>query len=134
MTRPNGSALLVEPALLLRCEAGVALIAACIAYNTVFPHQWTLFALLFLLPDVSLLAYAATQKLAAANAYNIAHTEAAPFLLGLFAFETHHHLAGKLALIWISHIEFDRLIGYGLKFSSSFRYTHIQSAKSASRS
>jgi hypothetical protein len=83
---------------------------------------------------VSLLAYAVRRNSVATTLYNIAHTEAAPFLLGLFAFETHHSVAGKLALIWISHIEFDRLLGYGLKFPSSFRYTHLQSANSGNPS
>ena len=30
------------------------------------------------------------------------------------------------ALIWISHIGFDRLLGYGLKYPTQFRDTHLQ--------
>ena len=31
-----------------------------------------------------------------------------------------------LALIWLSHIGFDRLIGYGLKYETAFKDTHLQ--------
>ena len=31
-----------------------------------------------------------------------------------------------LALIWLAHIGMDRLLGYGLKYSSGFKDTHIQ--------
>jgi len=30
------------------------------------------------------------------------------------------------ALIWISHIGFDRMLGYGLKYPTQFRDTHLQ--------
>ena len=30
-----------------------------------------------------------------------------------------------LALIWSAHIGFDRLIGYGLKYSTGFKETHL---------
>ena len=30
-----------------------------------------------------------------------------------------------LALIWIAHIGMDRLLGYGLKYPSGFRDTHL---------
>jgi hypothetical protein len=31
-----------------------------------------------------------------------------------------------VALIWIAHIGFDRLLGYGLKYISDFKHTHLQ--------
>jgi hypothetical protein len=30
-----------------------------------------------------------------------------------------------LSLIWAAHIGFDRLLGYGLKYSSNFQHTHL---------
>jgi hypothetical protein len=30
-----------------------------------------------------------------------------------------------LALIWVNHIGVDRLLGYGLKFSNGFGWTHL---------
>ena len=31
-----------------------------------------------------------------------------------------------LALIWVAHIGMDRLMGYGLKYPSAFKDTHLQ--------
>ena len=32
----------------------------------------------------------------------------------------------KLALIWLTHIGVDRAVGYGLKYPSGFKDTHLQ--------
>jgi hypothetical protein len=133
MNSTNTSFPLLRPDLLLRVEGGLQLAIACIAYGHFFPQQWGLFALFFLAPDLSLLAFASKQGAISAAVYNLAHTEALPLLLGLAAFETHHPFGGKLTLIWMAHISFDRLLGYGLKFASSFRYTHVQSAREWAR-
>jgi hypothetical protein len=34
-------------------------------------------------------------------------------------------LATAVGLIWLLHIGFDRAIGYGLKYPSSFKETHL---------
>ena len=31
----------------------------------------------------------------------------------------------SLGLIWLAHIGFDRALGYGLKYTQGFRYTHL---------
>ena len=36
-----------------------------------------------------------------------------------------------MALIWAAHIGFDRLLGYGLKYPSAFRATHLGSVRNA---
>ena len=46
--------------------------------------------------------------------------------MGLLAWNRGSLLTGQLALIWLSHISFDRCLGFGLKFPESFRVTHIQ--------
>jgi hypothetical protein len=35
-------------------------------------------------------------------------------------------LAVGMALIWTTHIAFDRLLGYGLKYPTYFKDTHLQ--------
>ena len=35
-------------------------------------------------------------------------------------------VAIQVALIWLTHIGFDRLLGYGLKYPSAFTDTHLQ--------
>ena len=31
----------------------------------------------------------------------------------------------SLALIWVAHIGFDRMLGYGLKYPTAFGHTHL---------
>jgi hypothetical protein len=119
---------LTRPDVLLRLEALLALVVGCIAYQRLYPHHWGLFALLFLVPDVSLLGYVRPANKQSAAFYNLVHSYVFPLALGLFAWERGGVLAGQVALIWLAHISFDRCLGYGLKFPESFRYTHIQSS------
>ncbi len=113
-----------QPSLLLRAEGLVCLAAGCMAYQRFWPGHWGLFAALFLAPDLSILAYLGKDKKLAATCYNALHSYLGPVALALAFWP----VAGPYALIWICHIGFDRLMGYGLKFPSAFGFTHIQSA------
>jgi hypothetical protein len=126
MNASSGSIYLTRPDVLLRLEGLLALVVGCIAYQRLYPHHWGLFALLFLVPDVSLLGYLRSANKTSATFYNLVHCYALPLMLGLLAWERGSVLGGQLALIWMSHISFDRCLGYGLKFPESFPYTHIQ--------
>jgi hypothetical protein len=128
MNASSGSIYLTRPDVLLRLEALVALFVGCAAYQRLYPHHWGLFALLFLVPDISLLGFLRPVNKASAAFYNLVHSYVLPFGLGLVAWERGGVLGVQLALIWVSHISFDRCLGYGLKFPESFRYTHIQSS------
>jgi hypothetical protein len=119
---------LTRPDVLLRLEALLALFAGCLAYQHLYPSHWGLFALLFLVPDVSLLGYLGPANKAAAAFYNLVHCYVLPLALGLLAWYRGSPVSGQLALIWLAHISFDRCVGYGLKFPQVFRYTHIQSS------
>jgi Domain of unknown function (DUF4260) len=126
MNASSGSIYVTRPDVLLRLEGLLALVVGCVAYQYLYPHHWGLFALLFLVPDISLLGYLRPASKTSAAFYNLVHCYVLPFALGLLAWERGGVLGGQLALIWIAHISFDRCLGYGLKFPESFRYTHIQ--------
>lgn len=113
---------------MLRLEGLFALAVECVAYEHFFPGHWGVFALWFLAPDLTLLGYMRSAGSASATLYNLVHTYVLPLALGLFAWKHGQTLAGELALTWLSHISFDRCLGFGLKFPGIFRYTHIQSA------
>jgi hypothetical protein len=117
-----------RPVFLLRAEALSVLFVACAAYHLLFPHHWVMFACLFLVPDLSLLLYARGPNAMANIAYNVIHSYVLPALLGGLAVLFASTLLGELSLIWISHIGFDRVLGYGLKYPNTFKFTHIQSA------
>jgi hypothetical protein len=116
------------PSFLLRAEGLMAVAAACFAYHRFFPGHQGLFAMLFLAPDISLLAYLGSRGALAATAYNSLHTYVGPMALGLVALGAGPAWTGQFALIWLAHIGFDRLLGYGLKYPGEFRRTHIQRA------
>lgn len=118
---------MTQPALLLRLEALLVLSASLLGYRALHGH-WILFAALFLVPDLSLAGYLSPSKPFAAALYNTVHSYILPLLLGFASWRMSHLLLGQLALIWIAHIAFDRLLGYGLKFPQAFNPTHIQSA------
>jgi hypothetical protein len=107
----------------LRVE-GAALAFAAIAAYAHLGGTSPLFAVLILAPDLSFLGYLAGARIGAA-AYNAMHSTIGPILLGAFGALLGQHLAILIALIWIAHVGFDRAMGYGLKYASGFRNTHL---------
>jgi hypothetical protein len=112
------------PRLLLHAE-GLAVFAAAIGLYFRADYQWWLLLALVLAPDLSMIGYAAGTRVGAA-AYNSVHTYVLPVVLGLAGVLAESSLATKLALIWLAHIGLDRALGYGLKYPTHFKYTHLQ--------
>jgi hypothetical protein len=111
------------PKIILQLEAAGVLVAAVIAYAW-NGRGWLMFALLFLVPDISMLGYLGGRRLGA-GIYNLAHTYVLPAALAAYGLYQSQPLALDLALIWIAHIGFDRLLGFGLKYETAFRHTHL---------
>ncbi len=114
---------LSAPKLLLHLEGLLALGLACFFYHRL-GASWTQFALLFLVPDVSMAGYLLGAK-AGARVYNAAHTYLAPFFLGLIGVAAGWAFVLPFCAIWVAHIGFDRVMGYGLKYESGFKDTHL---------
>ncbi|MBA3245814.1 MAG: DUF4260 domain-containing protein [Actinobacteria bacterium] len=112
------------PRLLLRLE-GAAVLAGSLVLYFDQDFGWLLLVLLALAPDLAMVGYAAGERVGAA-AYDLVHTEALPVALGLVGVLADRELAVQLALIWLAHIGADRLLGYGLKYPTAFRDTHLQ--------
>ncbi|MBC6906512.1 DUF4260 family protein [Saccharophagus sp. K07] len=109
--------------IILRLEGLLVLILSLLVYAQ-YGSGWTLFAILFLLPDLSLLAYFSGPRIGAA-AYNAAHSYIGALLLVTWGFLLGGSLALALGIIWVAHIGFDRAMGYGLKSPEGFRFTHL---------
>ncbi len=110
--------------LALRLE-GVAVAAAALALYFDQRYSWLALVLLWLAPDLGALGYLAGSR-AGAVAYDLTHFEGWPVALGVVGVMAGSGLAIQLALIWLSHIGIDRAIGYGLKYPSAFKDTHLQ--------
>ena len=120
--RTNGS-VVGAVGVLLRFE-GLALFLAATMMFSLVHGRWSIYALLFLSPDLSLAAYLGGPK-TGAIAYNTLHSSIGPLLLGLAAVSGAVAGAGPVALIWLAHIGFDRAAGFGLKYASAFSHTHF---------
>jgi hypothetical protein len=57
--------------------------------------------------------------------YNAAHCYMAPMALMVTGFATSSPLVLSIAMIWLAHIGIDRALGYGLKYSAGFGFTHL---------
>jgi hypothetical protein len=112
-----------QPKLILRLE-GLALFAASLAAFIYLKQSFWIFAGLLLVPDLSMAAYLAGPKLGAII-YNIFHTTIAPLLLAIYGVWFGELFAQILASIWLAHIGLDRAIGYGLKYATDFKDTHL---------
>ncbi len=87
-------------------------------------HGWLRWLLLFLLPDLSFGAYLIGPRVGAA-VYNGMHSYALPLLLLVTAEVLAQGTLLVIALVWLAHIGFDRMLGYGLKYPTGFRDTHL---------
>jgi Domain of unknown function (DUF4260) len=112
------------PRLLLRFEGAALAAAALVLYfDQGFP--WWLVLVLGLAPDLSMVGYVAGPRVGA-SAYDLAHTYALPVPLAALGVLADAEAAIQVGLIWAAHIGVDRALGYGLKYSSAFRDTHLQ--------
>ncbi len=114
---------LARPGTLLRVEGGVLLAMSVLLY-WVNGGSWVLFGLLILAPDVSMLGYLLGSKVGTAS-YNSVHNYVPPAGLAAFGVMGGSPLAVSVALVWFAHIGMDRLAGYGLKYASGFKDTHL---------
>lgn len=109
--------------LVLRAEGACILLAAVLAYAE-RGSGWGYFALFFLAPDISFLGYLLGTRIGALF-YNAAHSLIGALLVLVLALLTGSALTLSVALIWCAHIGFDRMLGYGLKYSTGFGFTHL---------
>jgi hypothetical protein len=116
---PRRSSVLI----LLRLE-GLAVAAVTAVLYSRTGASWWLFAALWLVPDISMLAYLHSPCWGA-RVYNAVHAYLAPAALALSALLLHAHGLLPFALIWANHIGVDRLLGYGLKYADGFGWTHL---------
>jgi hypothetical protein len=108
---------------LLRWE-GVTLFVGPTLFYLFSGAPWQVYALLFLVPDLSMLGYLAGPRVGAV-VYNAAHATIGPLLLALAGLVLLEPVMGSISLIWLAHIGLDRALGYGLKYSAGFRITHL---------
>src|ERR1700739_1078684 len=108
---------------LLRLE-GLTPFAGMTLLYAVWGGSWWVYALLFLVPDMSFAAYLAGPR-TGAIIYNAAHSYMAPMALMTTGFGMNSPLTLATAMIWLADTGTDRPLGYGLKSSAGFGFTHL---------
>ena len=110
---------------LLQAEAIVPFLIAILLINRLPVHfTWWIWIPIFLAPDLSMLGYVIGNK-AGAFAYNLFHHQLVAILvagIGMLLQSPEIELAG---LVLLGHSSLDRVMGYGLKFTTGFKFTHL---------
>lgn len=116
--------MLTNPRRLLDLEGAAIFVLAIFLYRAGH-FSWGLFALLFLAPDLFMLGYLLDAKWGAAF-YNLVQTYTGPVALLLISFVLPAPQLNPCGLIWLAHLGFDRMLGFGLKYPTFFKDTHLQ--------
>lgn len=117
---------MTTPSRFLRLE-GLAVAAAALGAYVLLGGPLWLLVVLALAPDLSMIAYAAGPRRGALG-YNIVHSYALPLGLAGLGLWFDAVLALQVAAVWVAHIGVDRLVGYGLKYETGFKHTHLSGA------
>jgi len=112
------------PRHLIRAE-GIAVAAAAIVLFFHEGYPWWVLVVLALAPDLSAIGYVFGPRVGAAS-YDAFHTYVGPIVLGLAGVVWSNDAATMIALVWFTHIGIDRAVGYGLKYPTGFKDTHLQ--------
>lgn len=108
---------------ILRAEGAAAGAIATLLFAAT-DASWWLYAVLLLVPDLAMVGYLRGSNVGALT-YNLAHAYVLPLGLAAIGIVGVQPLATSIALIWIAHIGFDRMLGYGLKRPTGFKHTHL---------
>lgn len=101
-----------------------ALLLLSIYMFSLLDYAWWWFPALLLVPDLSMAGYAFGNK-AGAWLYNLFHHRGvaiAIYFIGIYLVNNTVLLAG---VILFAHCCMDRMFGYGLKYESGFKFTHL---------
>ena len=112
------------PRTLLHVEGLVVAVGSLVVYFDV-GYGWLLLVVLILAPDLSMLGYLGGARVGALT-YDLVHTYAGPVSLGVVGVLGGYETAVQIALVWLAHIGVDRMLGYGLKYPTGFKDTHLQ--------
>ncbi|WP_081209131.1 DUF4260 domain-containing protein [Salegentibacter sediminis] len=85
---------------------------------------WWWFLLLFLAPDLGMLGYLFGNK-PGALFYNIFHHKGLAILFWFVGLGLQKEVIQLIGVILFAHASFDRMLGYGLKYETGFKYTHL---------
>lgn len=109
--------------LTLKLEELAMLLLGIFAFS-LLDFVWWWFLVLFLTPDLGMLGYLFGNKVGALL-YNLFHHKGLAILIWLLGFSLENHFFLLIGVILFAHASFDRMLGYGLKYETGFKFTHL---------
>ncbi len=103
-------------------EAGLMLLGLVLFAQLDYPWWWMV--LLFLTPDLSMLAYGLGPAVGSVL-YNVVHHRAVSVLFYAIGLYLGMEVLQLIGTVLLAHSSFDRIFGYGLKYPDSFGHTHL---------
>ena len=105
---------------------GLAVLAAAVwFYFFELEASWIAFAVLILAPDLSMIGFVRGTRIGAIT-YNAVHNYALVIAVAVAGVVAGNEVVVALGLILAAHVGMDRMSGYGLKFPTHFKDTHMQ--------
>jgi len=114
-----------KPKLWLRLDGLVLFVATIIFFASTHQHWW-LYPVLLFVPDIFMVGYIKDSKLGALL-YNFGHSYFAPTVVALWGWAAKDAAVIAIGVIWLGHVGWDRFFGYGLKYDTRFKDTHLGS-------
>lgn len=108
---------------LLKLEELAEALVAIVVFAQL-PYPWWWLPALFLLPDLGMLGYLIGPR-AGAFCYNLLHHKALALAVGVAGWWLSAPLLLLAGTVLLFHAAFDRMLGYGLKYATSFQHTHL---------
>lgn len=103
---------------------GLCLLIGAIAAWYLLHGNWIVFVVFFLAVDLSAGGYLVNPK-TGAELYNLFHSYLVPSISLAFGLIFQNSILLFAGLIIFAHIGLDRTLGFGLKFPSGFKDTHL---------
>jgi len=103
---------------------GFVVLTLCIFFYKYGQFSWTLFFILLLSPDISIVGYLFNKKMGAII-YNIFHTYIITIGIIILGLIFSNQTIIAIGIIWSAHIGMDRMVGFGLKYPTKFNDTHL---------
>ncbi|MEO6637933.1 MAG: DUF4260 domain-containing protein [Ginsengibacter sp.] len=85
-----------------------------------------LWIFLFFAPDIGMLGYLFNTKVGALT-YNIFHHKGIALVVACSGYFLNSDVLAAIGTLLFAHASFDRILGYGLKYSDDFKNTHLGS-------
>jgi hypothetical protein len=107
----------------LKLEEAAMFGAAIYAFSRL-SFAWWWFPLLILAPDIGMVGYLFNNKIGAFF-YNLFHHKGLAIIIFVMGLVSNNEVLQLSGVILFGHSSMDRMLGYGLKYETGFKKTHL---------